>query len=118
VSLLDKLDKFKKSQKNEVQEAKKTEISQKNFSPEPAKIERLIEPQIQPKKLKIGSGLDLLSKSLDRTTGFDISNIHISQDDLWLLYRLKFGTSTRNKRSVLLPQFVEAFNRNLEKLKK
>ena len=118
MSLLDKLDKFKKSQKNEVQEAKKTEISQKKFSLEPAKIERLIEPQIQPKKLKIGStGLKLLSKSLDRTTGFDISNINISQDDLWLLYRLKFGTSTRVKRSVLLPQFTEAFKKNLAKLK-
>ena len=119
MSLLDKLDKFKKSQKNEVQEAKKTEISQKKTSPEPAKIERLIEPQIQPKKLKIGSAdLDLLSKSLDRTTGFDISNINISQDDLWLLYRLKFGKSTRTKRSVLLPQFTEAFIKNLNRMKK
>ena len=74
----------------------------------------------RPKKLKIAStDLDLkISKSLDRTTGFDISNVHISQDDLWLLYRLKFGTSTRNKRSVLLPQFTEAFNKNLAKLKK
>lgn len=119
MSLLDKLDKFKKSQKNEVQEEKKIEISQKKTSPEPAKIERLIEPQIQPKKLKIGSAdLDLLSKSLDRTTGFDISNVNISQDDLWLLYRLKFGKGTRVKRSVLLPQFTEAFKRNLEKMKK
>ena len=77
----------------------------------------MIEPQIQPKKLKIASAIDLLSKSLDRTTGFDISNIHISQDDLWLLYRLKFGTSTRNKRSELLPQFTEAFNRHLNEMK-
>ena len=50
--------------------------------------------------------------------GFDISNVHISQDDLWLLYRLKFGTSTRNKRSVLLPQFTEEFNKNLKEMKK
>ena len=48
----------------------------------------------------------------------DISNVHISQDDLWLLYRLKFGKGTRNKRSVLLPQFTEAFKKNLAKLKK
>ena len=107
-----------KLMKEQQAQSQNTEISQKNFSPEPAKIERLIEPQIQPKKLKIGSGLDLLSKSLDRTTGFDISNIHISQDDLWLLYRLKFGTSTRVKRSVLLPQFVEAFIKNLNKIRK
>ena len=78
------------------------------------------EPQIESKKLKIGSAnldLDLLGKNLDRTIGFDISNVNISQDDLWLLYRLKFGTSTRNKRSVLLPQFTEAFKKNLAKMK-
>jgi len=106
----------KYNKKTDVQEEKIAKKSQEKISLEPAKIERLIEPQVKPKKLKIGSGLDLLSKSLDRTTGFDISNIHISQDDLWLLYRLKFGTSTRNKRSVLLPQFTEAFNRNLAKM--
>jgi len=108
-----------KLMKEQQAQSQNTEISQKNFSPEPAKIERLIEPQIQPKKLKIGStDLKLLSKSLNRTTGFDISNINISQDDLWLLYRLKFGTSTRVKRSVLLPQFVEAFIKNLNKIRK
>ena len=120
MSLLDKLDKFKKSQEKEIsQEEKKPEISQKKIAPEPEKmIDLLDEPQIQPKKLKIGyTDLDLLSKSLDRTTGFDISNVHISQDDLWLLYRLKFGTSTRNKRSVLLPQFTEAFKKNLKEMK-
>ncbi len=109
MSLLDKLEKFKKS---DTQEQKIIKKSQEKTSPE---VGRLIEKS---KKLKIGfAGLDLLSKSLDRTTGFDISNIHISQDDLWLLYRLKFGTSTRNKRSVLLPQFAEAFNKNLKELK-
>ena len=110
------LGQFKK--KIDVQEEKK--IEQKIISPEPEKnIDSLIEPQIQPKKLKIGSAdLDLLSKSLDRTTGFDISNINISQDDLWLLYRLKFGKSTRVKRGVLLPQFTEAFKKNLAKMKK
>lgn len=77
-------------------------------------------PKVQePKKLKIApADLDLLSKSLERTTGFDISNVDISQDDLWLLYRLKFGKSTRTKRSVLLPKFTKAFNKNLEKMKK
>ncbi|GAH49785.1 unnamed protein product, partial [marine sediment metagenome] len=71
------------------------------------------------KKLKIGStDLDLLSKSLEQTIGFDISNVNISQDDLWLLYRLKFGKGTRTKRSVLLPQFTEAFIKNLNKMKK
>ena len=117
MSLLDKLDKFKKSQKNEVQEAKK--IEKIITSPEPKKsIERLIEPKIQPKKLIISSDLDILSKSLEQTIGFDISNVKISQDDLWLLYRLKFGKGTRVKRSVLLPQFTEAFIKNLNKMKK
>jgi len=60
----------------------------------------------------------LLTKPLKRITEFDISNVDISQDDLWLLYRLKFGKSTRNKRSILLPQFTEAFKKNLAKLKK
>ncbi|KKM14966.1 hypothetical protein LCGC14_1700830, partial [marine sediment metagenome] len=88
----------------------------------PTKIDKLIESQVKPKKLEIGSEIDidlkLLTKPLKRITEFDISNINISQDDLWLLYRLKFGKSTRNKRSILLPQFTEAFKRNLAKLKK
>lgn len=101
------------------EESKKVDIQEeKKISPEPEKkIDSLIESLDRPKKLKIGSiDLDLLSKSLERTTGFDISNIHISQDDLWPLYRLKFGKGTRVKRSVLLPQFTEAFNRNLAKM--
>ncbi|MBA7536475.1 hypothetical protein ES705_28739 [subsurface metagenome] len=85
---------------------------------EEKKIDSLIEPQIQPKKLIISSDLDLLDKSLEQTIGFDISNVNISQDYLWLLYRLKFGKGTRVKRSVLLPQFTEAFKKNLEKMKK
>jgi len=89
-------------------------ISQKEIAPE-----RLDELLDRPKKLKIGSaGLDLLSKPLDRTTGFDIPNIHISQDDLWFLYKLKFGKGTKNKRSALLPQFTEAFIKNLSKMRK
>jgi len=38
--------------------------------------------------------------------------------NLWFLYKLKVGKDTRAKRSVLLPQFTEAFNRNLLKMKK
>jgi len=102
-----------KLEKKEVQEAKKIE---KIIFPEPKKsVDSLIVPLI---KLKIGSDLDILSKSLEQTIGFDISNVNISQDDLWLLYRLKFGKGTRVKRSVLLPQFTEAFKKNLEKMKK
>lgn len=105
----------KYGKKIEAQEDEKIEIIPEKTSPEPTKIDKLIES----KKLKIGyTDLDLLSKSLDRTTGFDISNVDISQDDLWVLYRLKFGKSTRIKRSVLLPKFSEAFNRNLTKMKK
>ena len=104
------------SPKKEVQEAKKIE---KIISPKTEKsVDSLIDPLIQPKKLIIASDLDLLDKSLEQTIGFDISNVKISQDDLWLLYRLKFGKGTRVKRSVLLPQFTEAFKKNLEKMKK
>lgn len=101
------IEEFEKSQEEQ-------KIETKKITPE---LEKLIDSLPKPKKLKIGSAeLNLLSKSLDRTTGFDIPNIHISQDDLWLLYRLKFGKGTRTKRSVLLPQFTEAFNKNLEKM--
>ena len=111
MSLLDKLEKFEKSDTQEQKIAKNFQ-EKKDIPP----IERLIE---KPKKLKIGSAeLDLLSKNLEQITEFDISNVDISQDDLWLLYRLKFGKGTRVKRSVLLPQFTEAFIRNLEKIKK
>ena len=48
----------------------------------------------------------------------DWDNLNISQDDLWFLYRLKFGTGTRIKRSILLPKFTEAFDRNLIEMKK
>jgi len=107
------LEPLKSIKKYDSQEIKSEKKPHEKISPE---IERLDE---QPKKLKIGStDLDLLSKNLERTAGFDISNINITQDDLWLLYRLKFGKGTRNKRSVLLPQFTEAFKKNLAKLKK
>jgi len=113
--------KTEESKKIDIQEekpeVKSKKIEIKKISPK--KIDLLIESQVPPKKLKIGSAeLDLLSKNLKRTIGFDISNINISQDDLWVLYRLKFGKSTRNKRSILLPQFTEAFKKNLAKMKK
>ena len=41
----------------------------------------------------------------------------ITQDDLWFLYRLKFGKGTRMKRADLLPKFAKIFNRNLEGVK-
>ena len=122
MDLLERMQKLKEQQEIKSQE----EISPEEVKKIPKKIEikesppeRLDESLTKSKKLIIGSeiDIDLLSKSLDRTTGFDISNVDISQDDLWLLYRLKFGTSTRTKRSVLLPQFTEAFNKNLNKLK-
>ncbi|MBA7530970.1 hypothetical protein ES705_23181 [subsurface metagenome] len=106
-------------EKKPIPEQEDEKIEKKLISPEPKKsIDSLIESKVKPKKLIIASDLDLLSKSLEQTIGFDISNVNISQDDLWLLYRLKFGIGTRTKRSVLLPQFTEAFNRNLEKMKK
>ncbi|KKN58634.1 hypothetical protein LCGC14_0550010 [marine sediment metagenome] len=116
MSLLDKLEKFKKSQEEKTTPEPERKIEK--FTSRAEAIDLFPKGQ-EPKKLKIGSAdLDLLSKSLDRTTGFDISNVDISQDDLWLLYRLKFGKGTRNKRSILLPQFTEAFKRNLAKMKK
>lgn len=88
MSLLDKLEKFKKKEslpevkKIEVQEAKKISI-----------IDEKIEKEI------------------------DWDDINISQDDLWFLYRLKFGKGTRIKRSILLPKFKEVFIRNFNELK-
>ncbi len=80
------------------------EVSEKKVENEKILPERMID-------------LKLIDESLERTTGFNIPNIHISQDDLWLLYRLKFGKGTRVKRSILLPEFTEAFNKNLAKMK-
>ena len=48
----------------------------------------------------------------------DFSNMTITQDDLWFLFRLKTGEGTRVKRSILLPKFSEVFNRNLNESKK
>jgi len=48
----------------------------------------------------------------------DFSNMTISQDDLWFLYRLKFGKGTRKTRSALLPKFTDAFNKNLKEIRK
>jgi len=46
----------------------------------------------------------------------DFLTLEISQDDLWLLYRQKFGKGTRIKRSELLPKFAEVFKRELRNL--
>lgn len=51
-------------------------------------------------------------------TKLTFDDIGITQDDLWMLYRLKFHKSTRRKRAELLPKFVEVFNRDFKKLKK
>jgi len=48
----------------------------------------------------------------------DWDKVSLSQDDLWFLFRLKFGIGTRIKRSELLPKFTEVFNRNLKYLTK
>ena len=109
MDLLERMQKLKEQQEIKVEKTLEKSQEKKIFP------ERLNESQVQPKKWKID--LDLLNKSLDRTTGFDISNIHISQDDLWILFRLKFGKGTRAKRSVLLPKFTDAFNKNLKEMK-
>ena len=41
--------------------------------------------------------------------------MNISQDDLWFLYRLKFGKGTSVKKSTLLPKFFEIFKREMNK---
>jgi hypothetical protein len=48
----------------------------------------------------------------------DFETMQITQDDLWILYKLKFGKGTRVKRSELLPKFTEVFSRNIEKMNK
>ena len=113
---------FSKYNKKESAQEEKNQIKiHKEIKKSAPEFEKKIDSLIEPKKLEIGSEIDidlkLLTKPLKRITEFDISNIDISQDDLWLLYRLKFGKGTRNKRSALLPQFTEAFNRNLAKMK-
>ena len=90
------------------QEEKAKIITKPEFIPKKPQVEIAPERKID---------LKILAESLERTTGFNIPNIHISQDDLWLLYRLKFGKGTRVKRSILLPEFTEAFNKNLTKMK-
>ena len=89
----------------------KLKESQEVISQEEKKIE--IKKSLPERKID----LKILDESLERTTGFNISNIHISQDDLWFLHKLKFGKAPRIKRSILLPQFTEAFNKNLAKMK-
>ena len=46
----------------------------------------------------------------------DWDNLTLSQDDLWFLYRLKFGKGTREKRSFLLPRFEKVFVRNYNEI--
>ena len=48
----------------------------------------------------------------------DFSNMTITQDDLWFLYKFKIGKGTRNKRTILLPKFSEVFSRNLNEMRK
>lgn len=78
-------------------------------SQEEKKISK-VQKSITPKKIDKKS---LLQKKLDT----EFSNINISQDDLWILYRLKFNKGTREKRSLLLPKFTEVFTRNLNEIK-
>ena len=56
-------------------------------------------------------------KSINETN-VDFSNMKITQDDLWFLYRLKTGKGTRLPRKDLLPKFTEVFNINLNKIEK
>lgn len=57
-----------------------------------------------------------LLPKMDREVNWD--NLNINQDDLWFLYRLKFGKGTRIKRRELLPKFTYVFIKNLNELKK
>jgi len=43
----------------------------------------------------------------------NFGNMQKTQDDLWILYRLKFGKGTRIKINELLPKFTQTFNKNL-----
>lgn len=47
----------------------------------------------------------------------DFETMQITQDDLWILYRLKFGRGTRQSKKDLLPIFTKIFNRNLTNMK-
>ena len=71
---------------------------------EESKEKSLPEKKIsKPRKIEITTLLES-----EKEVNWD--NLNISQDDLWFLYRLKFGKGTRDKRSVLLPKFTKVFN--------
>lgn len=78
----------------------KKEVKKENKTMEAVKTERM--------KLKL-----LMAE--EEETKIDWDNITITQDDLWFLYRLKFGNGTRMKKSKLLPKFAEVFNKSLNK---
>ncbi len=95
-----------------MQKLKEQQESQKKESPEEKKIAVQEERKIsKPQKIEIMTSLEIKKES-------DWDNLNISQDDLWFLYRLKFGKGTRIKRSKLLPKFAEAFNRELNEMRK
>lgn len=78
-----------------------------------------VKPKVKPEKPTIKKNLVVEKKSKKPKKPLDIvfKNMTITQDDLWFLYRLKTGQGTRISKSKLLPQFVEVFNKNLEKQK-
>ena len=45
----------------------------------------------------------------------DFSTANITQDDLWFLYRMKFGKYTRETKAKLLPKFAKLFKKELNK---
>ena len=51
-----------------------------------------------------------INKNID-----EFSGMTISQDDLWFLYKVKTGKSTRMKKSELLPKFMTVFEREIQK---
>ncbi|MBA7534693.1 hypothetical protein ES705_26942 [subsurface metagenome] len=94
---MDLLERMKKMKEEQEQKLKDQEEKKK------------ITPVVKSKKVKI-------TPEIKKESDWD--NLTISQDELWFLYRLKFGKGTREKRSVLLPQFKDVFVRNFNEMRK
>jgi len=118
-SLLEKFMELEKSEKKEISPG------EKKIAPEPEKnIDSLIEPQIQPKKLKIGSAdLDILSKSLELIPSklekirFTLDTLKISQSDLWHMvdyFCKNLLSGVRVSKTDLTPIFLDFINKKLK----
>lgn len=73
--------------------------------------EKRIKPITKPKKI-----LSMFPQKIsDKSKKDEFSEMTISQDDLWFLYKIKTGKGTRMKKKELLPKFMAVFEREVQK---